>query len=590
MLSLKTLPSIQALPIMSDSFLEIEQDNNPLFYGDGKPDSSYLQDSFVDFGLHALVNDSLGLSQRIKKLLQNPRLQINVITTERMMNSATTVYLIELSVEGSDPIIVKRRYSEFKSLRDNLVKLFPSVIIPPIPEKHTILTYLINSIDSSKEMLVIDVRKRYFTQFLRDVVFDSNVALRNCPLVLKFLDPNYELCWENAVNEPPVNQLPQNLLLANPNDTTDQNGLYMLLPSVAGFDLHSSDHLLNLLKMNDDLHHLSNDIRLYSLKELNIPDINDAETPRMLKDIPLELVAFERSFHANIKVLSDLNKLNSKNIRNLKLMVETLIELGGNLNNFSLQIHEMAVDPTKHATPPAVDHSHRQLSVAVEKFGLTIDSNFLSLEHFVHSHVIPHWEEPINQFMQYYYSALQLVKFYKYKLLQFKLLYKLKFSKILELSNSAQADHQSLRHLKELNIDSPSITSAIERVELRHLRKGSHHKKSWYGLFGGNKTAFNLPEGQFKDSLADSAPLDRSVHQGRQQHIEKEINKLDQLIELSSGDLVTLTNNLKTTFDEYTLKMERKWLAVMLSFVRAGKQVCQENLTSWQDMKEFIEQ
>lgn len=33
---------------------------------------------------------------------------------------------------------VKRRYSEFESLRKSLLKLYPILLIPPIPEKHTL--------------------------------------------------------------------------------------------------------------------------------------------------------------------------------------------------------------------------------------------------------------------------------------------------------------------------------------------------------------------------------------------------------------------------------------------------------------------
>lgn len=579
----------------SDSFPDIEQDNNPLYYNTSAPSASasptkdhgnsYLHESFVDFGSTALVKDSLGLSQKIRKMLASRSLHIDVISSERLVNSSVVVYLIELRVDSSsDSIIVKRRYSEFKSLRDNLVKLFPTTIIPPIPEKHTLLTYLINSLDNSKELSVIEVRKRYFNKFLRDVVFDSPASLKECPLVLKFLDPNYELCWENAVNEPPVSLLPQNLLLANPNNPTDQNGLYLLLPSVAGFDVNGVDGLPALSKVNDDLHKLHNEVRLSNLKETHASELLDHE--EFFGDIPIELINYEKSFHQNIRVLSDLHKLNSKNIRNLKLMIDVLIELGGNLNNFSLQIHEMV----------AADNN--QLSLTIERFGSTMDSNFLNLEHFVHNHIIPDWEEPVNQFTQYYFSALQLIKFYKFKLLQYKLLYRLKFNKVQELTNSTHSE-KSLKHLKDLNINSPSIASAIERIESKQKRKNSlQSKKSWYGLFGGNKQSFSLPDepGVHNNVSVNTEegraypPVEiRNNHQHRIQHIEKELNKLDQLIELFNDDMKQLTASLNQNFEEYTKKMEKKWLTIMLEFVRSVKQLFSENLVNWTEFKSFIE-
>jgi len=48
--------------------------------------------------------------------------------------------LIHLIVQG---LTLRRRYSEFASFREALVRLYPTLIIPPIPEKHTVGMYLI---------------------------------------------------------------------------------------------------------------------------------------------------------------------------------------------------------------------------------------------------------------------------------------------------------------------------------------------------------------------------------------------------------------------------------------------------------------
>lgn len=595
-------------------FGDIEQDNNPLFYasasGTGaafpdpgspslKSETAPPSEGATDFSSTALVNSQLGLSHKIRKMLNSSRLRIDVILSERLVNSHVIVYLIELRLDRlDDVVIVKRRYSEFKSLRDNLIRLFPTVIVPPIPEKHTLLTYLVNSIDNTREVSIIEVRKRYFRNFLRDLVFDLDPLLKNCPLVHKFVDPSYEMCWENAVNEPPVSLISPNPLLANPNNPADQNGLYLLLPLVQGYDLDSPDNLSNLKKINEDIHKLHNEISVYELKESRALQ-NSQEQQKTLKleafsNIPLDLINFETNFHLNIRVLRDLEKINSRSVKNLKHMINILIELGGNLNNFSLQIHEVN------------SQENNQLSVLIEKFGSTLDSNFLNFEHFVHNHAIPDWQEPITQFTQYYFSALQLVKFYKYKLIQFKLLYKLKFNKIQEYANTSNSP-QSVKHLKDLNINSPSINLAIKRIESKQNRAGSlKQKKSWYGLFGGSKTAlFNLPEDNYafrqqqqqtEDSGSTTSEYGtneistdiNSHYQFKIRHIEKELDKLDQLIDLFNADMVKLTENLEISFTEYMNKMERKWLEIMLEFIRNGKQLFSENLSNWKDFKSYI--
>lgn len=535
-----------------------------------------------------LINSSIGLSQKIRKMLNSPKLTVDVILSERVMNSIV-VYLIQLKLKGakdSDAIIVKRRYSEFKSLRDNLVKMYPTIVVPPIPEKHTFLTYLINSIDSSRETNVIELRKRYFKNFLQDVIFDSNTKLRNCPLLHKFLDPNYESCWESAINEPPANLIPSNLLLANPNDTTDQNGLYLLLPSVTGFDLDSTDNLSGLKKLNDDIHKLHADIKLYDLKENNLHEI--AENDTVFSDIPIDLINFEINFHRNIKVLHDVQKLNNRSVKNFKTLISTLIELGANLNNFSLQIHD------------ASTHRGKSLSSVIEKFGSAVDSTFLNFEHFLYDEVIPDWDDPVNRFVQYYFSALQLVKFYKYKLIQFKLIYKLKFNKVQEMS-AFHDSMNSVKHLKDLDINSPSIKKAIQRIENRQQRvRQLQSKKSWYGLFGGTKSTFTLPEQSLsshpdresdeRPKSGEDGPSDMKTHyQHKMQHIDKELSKLDQLIDLVNGDMISLTQNLQVNFQEFLDKMERKWLTIMLEFVRAGKQLFEENLNTWSNFKRSVD-
>lgn len=598
-------------------FGDIEQDNNPSLYQsktleeDNTQNGSHEQQQkhalaspepqakgkpmeFNSSGVdnvvgNNLINSSIGLSQKIKKLLNNPKLMIDVILSERVVNSIV-VYLIQLKVKGAkdeDAIIVKRRYSEFKSLRDNLVKLFPTLVVPPIPEKHTLLTYLINSIDSAREMNVIELRKRYFRNFLQDVIFDSSLKLRNCPLLHKFLDPNYESYWETAINEPPVSLIPSNLLLANPNDTTDQNGLYLLLPSVTGFDTDSPDNLSGLKKLNDDVHKLHADIKLYDLKENNLHEISENDTS--FSDIPVNLINYEINFHQNIKVLHDVQKLNARSVKNFRTLISSLIELGGNLNNFSLQIHDASTERSK------------SLSSVIEKFGSAIDSTFLNFEHFLLDKMIPEWDDPVNRFVQYYFSALQLVKYYKYKLIQFKLIYKLKFNKVQEMT-AFHDNVNSVKHLKDLDINSPSIKKAIKRIESRQQRgRQLQSKKSWYGLFGGTKTTFTLPDHDLHrepEATADheesnsqdtKSPGDLKTHyQHKMQHIDKELDKLDQLIDLVNGDMIALTQNLQVNFQDFLDKMERKWLTIMLEFVRAGKQLFEENLTTWSDFKKSV--
>lgn len=88
----------------------------------------------------------------------------------------------------SQDLEVRRRYSEFHSLRATLVNLHPTLIIPPIPEKHSMADYAAKPTKAKEDVGIIDLRKRMLTMFLnrcrkmRDVREDG--------VWWRFLDPN----------------------------------------------------------------------------------------------------------------------------------------------------------------------------------------------------------------------------------------------------------------------------------------------------------------------------------------------------------------------------------------------------------------
>jgi len=83
---------------------------------------------------------------------------------------------------------VSRRYSEFASLRNALVNLHPTLVMPPIPEKHTMADYAAKPTKAKEDRHVIEQRKRMLAVFLNRCrrmkeVMDDGVFWR-------FVDPN----------------------------------------------------------------------------------------------------------------------------------------------------------------------------------------------------------------------------------------------------------------------------------------------------------------------------------------------------------------------------------------------------------------
>ena len=151
-------------------FGDIEQDNNPSFYGNhsvinnpygGQPTTNEPQtdndevknlsqlklngellshsdkngparamssrNAFLD------INDSLIMLSQIASMLTNKDVKIEDSSTERLVNYSVIKYRVQVSDGINSTAEEKRRYSEFKSLRDTLARLFLPLVGDPIP-------------------------------------------------------------------------------------------------------------------------------------------------------------------------------------------------------------------------------------------------------------------------------------------------------------------------------------------------------------------------------------------------------------------------------------------------------------------------
>lgn len=94
----------------------------------------------------------------------------------------------ERSSHTQQDVEVRRRYSEFNSLRATLVILHPTLIIPPIPEKHSMADYAAKPTKAKEDTSIIDLRKRMLAVFLNRCKKMKEV--REDGVWWRFLDPN----------------------------------------------------------------------------------------------------------------------------------------------------------------------------------------------------------------------------------------------------------------------------------------------------------------------------------------------------------------------------------------------------------------
>ncbi|ORY97957.1 hypothetical protein BCR43DRAFT_490623 [Syncephalastrum racemosum] len=136
-----------------------------------------------------------------------------IVSTEKKQpasdSSGFVVYLVRFEDKTAE-----RRYSDFDSFRQALTRLYPDVLVPPIPEKHSLTDYYAQVptkriTDAKKdEDEIVQKRKRMLHRFLVRVA--SHPRLYHEHVFHRFLDGNVP--WNEVLNSPPLSTLPRDML------------------------------------------------------------------------------------------------------------------------------------------------------------------------------------------------------------------------------------------------------------------------------------------------------------------------------------------------------------------------------------------
>ncbi|GJJ11248.1 hypothetical protein Clacol_005480 [Clathrus columnatus] len=154
--------------------------------------------------------------------------ELRITEAIKTSEHSNTTYIAYVIVTGNYE--ARRRYSEFESLRNGLVKLYPVLIIPPIPSKQTIGDYAVKQAKAKEDAAMISRRKRMLQTFLNRVA--RHPVLSQEIIFHKFLDGNVP--WSEVLHSPPLSTLPKSILKApayNPTDTS--NPAYNALPNTS---------------------------------------------------------------------------------------------------------------------------------------------------------------------------------------------------------------------------------------------------------------------------------------------------------------------------------------------------------------------
>ncbi|CDK27467.1 unnamed protein product [Kuraishia capsulata CBS 1993] len=298
-------------------------------------------------------------------------------STETHSHRNYVVYTINIS-SGA---MVKRRYSEFENLRNCLVKLLPTKIIPPIPEKQSLKSSLTatttsslgivsngeNGLHGESSLSFVEYRKRMLGVFLNRCLQIKDIS--ESPLFNSFLDPktNFNEYLGSSVGSALTKTSIYRLSPFDPLSNLD-NQLYLTLPNPHGVGSNG----------NVGTAVLSN---VYLSKE-------DEQQNELF-------IQFEEKFNQYETVLSNVARINKKMIKHLKELSADMTELGSQFNALSLT----------------------QDSNLIEYIGRAFDNNYVGLKNLAEL-INLEFLQRLVELKNFTKAAMDLIDYNKHKIVQ----------------------------------------------------------------------------------------------------------------------------------------------------------------------------
>ncbi|GAA5833022.1 hypothetical protein JCM11251_006482 [Rhodosporidiobolus azoricus] len=470
---------------------------------------------------------------------------VDALKTSEGASSAYIVYCIVF--EGRE---VRRRYSDFVSLRQALCTLHPCHIVPPLPPKNTLTSYAIAGTKPAKakeDAALIARRRRMLATFLNRTLLHK--ALGQDRVFQRFLDP--ETPWLDVLHSPPVTLVPKNPLRAPANDPTDAE----MLALFANLPLPSS---------NATLQH---------------PDQRF-----------LDSEAFTNKFSSHLQ--GSMEKVNRRLMKRWTDAAADWGEMGGGLNGFALRMGEDGMGGLDEAT---------------EKVGMAVDAGYT-----LTNTMLGHWEqeftEPLQEYTQFSNIIKGLLKYRHNKHLQYEAARELlenKRSHLEDLERSeleVQRLEKALERVRVINDEggseravspaggaSPTESSGVQAAgsaPLPPLPSSSSMqlppqppRRSGGGLFSALSHSVK--------GLVDSDP--EATRRNSIGKTREQINQLDGAIKALTSDLRFASATIQGDLDRFQRQKVGDIREMCLDFSRFHKEWAEKNLSMWEEAKAAVD-
>ncbi|KAK7735320.1 Sorting nexin, cytoplasm-to-vacuole targeting pathway/endosomal sorting [Cytospora paraplurivora] len=297
-----------------------------------------------------------GYDSRIEQILyENPELPILITDAGKSLESGGR-YIVYTIRTGD--LEVRRRYSEFASLREALIRLHPTLIIPPIPEKHTMADYAANPTNAKQDQQIIDLRKRMLAVFLNRC--RRMEELRTDGVWWRFLDPNAS--WYEVLHSYPIASIPKSVYRAPPLDPANPTPGHSFLP------IPPSSAKLKSQTIGPGVEGAFGTGNNAGFSRFPPENANMSEQ---------ELDPYFTSFESSIKELEQLltgpmEKVNRRALSHYSALASDLSELGAKYNAFALSEQDPTLGPVIERIGQAADMSY----VATEELSTSLGASF----------------------------------------------------------------------------------------------------------------------------------------------------------------------------------------------------------------------
>ncbi|PVV00648.1 hypothetical protein BB560_004959 [Smittium megazygosporum] len=412
---------------------------------------------------------------------------------------------VAYSIQTKDQVVL-RRYSEFDSLHELLSKLYPTEIIPPLPEKHTILQTISVKDKGSLEKKTIENRIRNLKTFLNRISVDP--VLKHEHIFHRFLTNG--VSWDEVLHSNIISKIPSNPLFFSPSFSYNETSNSESLPH---------QERLPIAALNSDVKLAPVPIFLNKINHPSIEWENRVINSNRSSKIWKEKIEFSAK-----KILYRLKKLN-----------ESYSELGATLNALSL-----IIEP--------------DISPSVESTGQAIDLMCISSKASLNS-LSAYFMDTITEYSKFFYSRSKVLSFRDYKQMQLELtefnienkkqllksLYET-YNGITRLSE-ALSSNNSLENTESSNtthIPAPKEDNTQD-ADQNHLETQSNDEINDDNFLTFTQTGeynFNFLDNNGKDKFAPSKVIESTS-------IEKDLSETDP-IEDDSEDNYTDVSNLSS--------------------------------------------